>query len=597
MKFPFIPEILRNYIRDNAGESFKQIASAGRLEHVDRFELNHPQLARIPLTVLRDYLLDGQSEYLYQWRILDDEITEFDIHASEPFDGLRLTIYGIQHLCPAVVTAEFSTSDGPVHDSVSIDNIGHAIHGIRYGVELCSEYKSHDATVRISQKDTGSRERTLCSMTNRLLSVAFGVTVSDATVPRIGPPVVSVPTVSRDRPPIYLISIDSLRHDVAPFHDLIKRFSGFEVPREPRTNSPWTAAAHGTMFTGALMGDHEYVGGRQSTRVTDAMVTLPELLAEHGYVCRGVSSHPRVRPGVGLGRGFHSFRLQHMTDWLTHRNDSRTAVNVVGEWIDEDALTALPVPSFNFVHILDPHPPFLPPHSGASDMGVDMPAIKHVLESHTGHGDATFDPRHAVSARESYDTTVEYVAHNIDRLLMQLQRSGQYADALIIITGDDGEHFGEHGMFGHGSVYDANIRPFCAVKPPADADWSVPATPDTVDIFPTIARSIGTAIPRQCVGTPWQDSHAHRDRRLVEAISMDGYQLSVESDGYQYVLTFANSYPERITEGEFRDGPRKLQIFDTQQVREGTYTDLAGRHEAPPENIMRFVDDQITFPH
>lgn len=60
---------------------------------------------------------------------------------------------------------------------------------------------------------------------------------------------------------------------------------------------------------------------------------------------------------------------------------------------------------------------------------------------------------------ESYRSEIRYVDRAIGRLLDSLEADGRLARAVVIVTGDHGEGFGEHGVYGHSrSGYDVVLR-------------------------------------------------------------------------------------------------------------------------------------------
>jgi len=59
-------------------------------------------------------------------------------------------------------------------------------------------------------------------------------------------------------------------------------------------------------------------------------------------------------------------------------------------------------------------------------------------------------PREAQSERDAYDDSIAYLDHEIGLLLDALQKRGLLDNTMLIITGDHGEAFGEHGYFTHG---------------------------------------------------------------------------------------------------------------------------------------------------
>jgi arylsulfatase A-like enzyme len=76
--------------------------------------------------------------------------------------------------------------------------------------------------------------------------------------------------------------------------------------------------------------------------------------------------------------------------------------------------------------------------------------------------------------RARYDEELLGVDRKIGELVAELRRRGAYDDTLILLTGDHGEEFGEHGGAFHGqSLYDELLHVPLVWKPPAA--WEAPA--------------------------------------------------------------------------------------------------------------------------
>jgi arylsulfatase A-like enzyme len=351
------------------------------------------------------------------------------------------------------------------------------------------------------------------------------------------------------------------------------------------------------MFTGVHPGEHKYVGvGEASDHpIHPDLVTLPELLASQGYKCSGLASHARILPEGGFGRGFYRYRSQNMTEWLDRRSDARTAVNQVLQWVEQDKLSS---PSsdkvFYFLHVFDPHQPYIPDHPTAAVEDFSLAPIDTF-------GKVDFEKQLSVDnvngvdlndelvekIRSCYTASVEYTARQLYRLIEGLKRNDLFDNALIIVTGDHGEMFGENGMYKHKSVHYTNIRPFMAIKPPADADWTVPDTPSTIDILPTIATSVGAEIPNQCQGIPWQRMKQERSVRITERIRPDAYNIAIESNGIMAIFTYQERYPERPGQSELEAGPINEEFYQVNDLRVGRFIECEEELQASIKKQMR----------
>ena len=108
-----------------------------------------------------------------------------------------------------------------------------------------------------------------------------------------------------------------------------------------------------------------------------------------------------------------------------------------------------------------------------------------------------WDPpdRAAVVAR--YRNSVAFVDSLLARFLRVLRASGHFDEATIVVTGDHGEEFWEHGLVGHGSeLCRAQTRVALLLKlpktHPTDGDWaSRKPLARTMDVWPTILDASG----------------------------------------------------------------------------------------------------------
>jgi len=102
------------------------------------------------------------------------------------------------------------------------------------------------------------------------------------------------------------------------------------------------------------------------------------------------------------------------------------------------------------------------------------------------------NPKHIAFIQGLYDQVI----HTMDQELLgtlreQMQTTGLSANTIVIITGDHGEEFMEHGELMHATLYDTNTQvPFVLSIPnvkPTVVDEHV----QTVDLAPTILEAVG----------------------------------------------------------------------------------------------------------
>ncbi len=411
-------------------------------------------------------------------------------------------------------------------------------------------------------------------------------------------------------PPIFLISIDTLpyseRSSMQPLLDALGPDA--VVPSEPRTQGYWTAPSHASMFTGSHPGDHGYVGHGKAEGderpINPDMTTLSELLTNNGYKCSGLVSHTRILPEFGFGRGCHRYRADTMSysDWITRDHDSSHSVNQLINWVNSD-MSRREHSLFYFLHVFDPHYPYLPPLEYLNQNDIDFTKAKQYRKQYSEARGEIGDYLHQYQNNHSVDAelitemeqylsmSVEYTAAQIARLVDYLRTVDLFDESLIIVTGDHGEEFGERGFFTHSSLYDRNIRPFMAIKPPTSADWSVPDAVDTIDFLPTIAQLIDAEIPSHCTGHPIQTKQKNTRPRITERIRHDWYNVSIEAKGFKGIFTYKSGYPNRPAEPLVLDGPVLTEFYEQDAVRSGDFSEC----ELPPNaaELQQLAEDFI----
>jgi arylsulfatase A-like enzyme len=132
-------------------------------------------------------------------------------------------------------------------------------------------------------------------------------------------------------------------------------------------------------------------------------------------------------------------------------------------------------PLFLWVHFFEPHEPYV--------MHADHPFA----------GGASPDV-------DAYDSEVATADEGIGRVvrLMRSRRPG----AVVVVTADHGEEFGEHGGHYHGTtVYEEQVRvPLVVVGPGVAAGSRISSVVQTIDLLPTALSALGIPRPARLRG-------------------------------------------------------------------------------------------------
>ncbi len=312
--------------------------------------------------------------------------------------------------------------------------------------------------------------------------------------------------------PLILITIDTLRADHLSLYGYGRKTSpaidalGADsiVFKNAMSQAPHTIPSLLQLMTG------EYL---QVRAVSEDSKTLAELLSEAGYVTAAVVDNPIVEMRKSaLDRGFDDFYMNDILDSRLEQQHWKTKMpaDVVTRqamrWLERRPKER---PFFLWLHYIDPHDPYLPPFT------KDLPFARQIRDSAwTGDIRTTFlydrnrerkelHPRDRQHLIDLYDAEIAYLDQSLTDLMRFLRSEGLYRRALIVLTSDHGEGFGEHGFWTHGfSVYDEEVRVPLLIKLPAGAKRGgmsqVPA--QLVDIVPTICQLLELEVPNAVDG-------------------------------------------------------------------------------------------------
>lgn len=526
----------------------------------------------------------GEDRYLdetdYTCFGSDGPTTSIRVQPPSPTRRLDFDVVDTERIERVEIEAHLERSDGSATTHHQSFTSGHFFEEPVLPVKIETPEPFTSAEMEVSTRAPSRTSRIDRFLGRRLL---------DEEVKFSRHPNVSLPAPRTDGHPIFLISVDTFRYDFLDAFQPLIDFLGDDatVPAEPRTQGTWTRPSHAVMLTGAHPGRNGlfgYLPDRGSIHPT--VETLPELLADQGYKCSGLTTSAHLLASDGFARGFHRYSVRPM-QWKRRRNDAGDVVDQAIRWLERDDISEYGR-GFYFLHLLDGHYPYIPPYPAQTDE-LDLGALDRFDEAEKTYDEYLEilynEPRELTPTdRETilslYHDSLSYVATQLRRLFDHLASHRVYDESFIVITGDHGEEFFERKFGRHESVNDANVRVGAIVKPPAKSDVDVPDVTDTLDIVPTVARFIGADVPETCDGRPWQDVSGNERARFVERFGFEWYVLGVERDGVKGIYTYEKKGRRRPSEDQLADGPVEIEYYRLDDVRNGHYDDC---RDALPE--------------
>ena len=242
------------------------------------------------------------------------------------------------------------------------------------------------------------------------------------------------------RPPVILISIDTLRADHLSAY-------GYTKIRTPRIDSfaqggtlftqaeaqiPLTLPSHMSLFTSTYPFENRVE--ENGERVPAGVVTLASVMQSRGYKTAAFIGSDFMDRRYGLDQGFDDYDSPFGLETtrvvnplaMTLRRDGALVVHAARQWLD--AHRGQPV--FVFVHLFDLHFPYTLPAEVARQQGISR-----------------------------YDAQLAYVDKLMGRFQQELMQSGWWEKSLVVVLSDHGEGLGDHQETDHGYyIYESTLH-------------------------------------------------------------------------------------------------------------------------------------------
>ncbi len=281
--------------------------------------------------------------------------------------------------------------------------------------------------------------------------------------------------------------------------------------------SPWTWPTLSSLASGLHPASHR--AETADAPLCAEVETLAEVLGAAGWRTLMVGSNPYL--DVHAASFFQGFEYACPSRFEGGPEPVQQAL---------EAVAAVPAdePLFLWVHLFDPHCPYVPSEASVAALGrpaggpppadpgfaaaVQRSGQCHWLPRLAGDPAQAGSPAPSTDRRlylDAYDGELRDVDDRLRELAEGLDRLGRWDDAWIALTGDHGEEFGEHGRVGHGfSVYAESTSVPLVLRAPATqegrrrgdaggpaAGRRVATAVSLVDVPPTLLDVAGVEVP------------------------------------------------------------------------------------------------------
>ena len=177
-------------------------------------------------------------------------------------------------------------------------------------------------------------------------------------------------------------------------------------------------------------------------------------------------------------------------------------------WLDRQ-------PSGWFAHLsyLRPHPPYAAAGHFSrlyDPADVPLPVAPATTGRHPVHEAAlAFAPSRAPTdegavrqLRAQYYGMISEVDAQLGRVVEAIERRGEWDDTLVVVTSDHGDQLGDHGLVEKLGFFPQSYHIIGVWRDPRRTARGTRVTcyTENVDVLPTLAETLGVAVPAQCDG-------------------------------------------------------------------------------------------------
>jgi len=437
-------------------------------------------------------------------------------------------------------------------------------------------------------------------VTRRSLLKSAAATAAGAIAGGTAVPVFDYVTRPRPNANIVLIVVDALRPDhlgcygysrpTSPNIDALA--SGSTVYLRNKAQSSLTAPSMSSLFTGRLLLTHF---------IPEWTSSLPEILESCGYRTIAVQTNPWLDTRRGFTRGFDSYNYlvpegtkETLLDWNKKEHsgsnpfytDAAGVTQAVKSALDSVIIKPPPLPSassnsalsgrvspyptaerfFLYIHYMDVHGPYIPkdaydtfsaaPSSFGEKLRISQSFVNTGLQ---GAGQDAARLKDAAIAL--YDGEIREADDSIGSVLKMLKDMGLYEGAMIVLTSDHGEAFGEHGQVQHGgSLYETQIHTPLIIKSPGQrANAESKILTRHIDVVPTVLGACGFRRRHMARyrlrGRPLQDASFDESE-----ISRAALVMSSDSGTHSYFAVEKEGF-KLIAQADDQDGVKKERMM------------------------------------
>ena len=337
--------------------------------------------------------------------------------------------------------------------------------------------------------------------------------------------------------------------------------------------------------------------------------TIAEIIRKEGWTTAAFHSNPWISSFFGYNRGFDFFQdslneplrksyflketgakdkfFGHIRNAISFleimkNNPRRGAADLNRKAISWLSTLDERKNFFLWLHYMDGHVPLVPPELTLMERMVAMRLYRRVQEY------ARASKKDLKKLIDLYDKSVRHIDQELGFLFDNLYRMGiSYENTYIIITADHGEQFMEHGVFGHGLLYDEVLRiPLVIAGPKIDANKIINQQVDLLSISPTIVELMHVKKVKNFQGGSLVSLMQGAEKREEGVISEDlSGSFAFRTEEWKYIAKLTVEKKNELY--DLSKDPREKENLVEEEVEKRKEFDLKIHSHIRHEEIVR----------
>jgi len=371
-------------------------------------------------------------------------------------------------------------------------------------------------------------------------------------------------------PSVTLVVIDCWRADMLSQEDTPNLYKLAESSwnfSEARATSSWTRSSMPSLLSGRPPVEHGLYRVSPPDKIQKNVALAAEIFRDGGWYTAAFLEQAQLAPAFGYARGYQHFDF--------HAGMGPALTGQVLRWHRFFRL----IPRFVQIHLIDIHGPYtvgkrwLPKGTPKTTLKLAPSKAWRETIQQVRSGEITPSPEDWAALRGHYRGELRQLDMQLGKLWEAWEADGTLENGWLVITGDHGEQFGEHGQIEHlGTPYDVLLRVPLLIRPPGGAAARSTLPVSLMDVLPTLLHGVGLAVPPEVYGRDLLGPVAQREslpERLAfaeeyagrthhAAVWWNGYKLLRGRQTLLYNLTddpqelqnLAETHPEKRAELE-----------------------------------------------